>query len=149
MIDWIDSMCKAWGRCSRSIISGANSAGDIQGYPTRDTIERARQGMLNMKDRGGPHGQHFAEVRVGDALVIANAMKQTPLMPEALQAALFVHYVVRAKPELRVKVLARYIGRARDREAMPHAEYWRLLDRAHYFLLSRIPAPNAEPDRAA
>jgi hypothetical protein len=150
VIDWIDTACKAWGRCTRRIIAGTNLAGDIEGFPTRDTIERARQGLLDVK-QSGPRSQHFHEVRLGDALLVANAMKQTPLMPLPLQGVLWCHYVVHADLMVRVKTLGRFIGRSRDREAMTRADYWRLLDRAHYFLSARIAPPGArdEPRHAA
>src|SRR5215469_14594245 len=93
VIDWFDSACKSWGRCIRWILADTG-----EGFPTRDTIERARQGLLSLGEGGGPRSQHFGEVRLGDALLIANAMKQTPLMPLELQAGLWAHYVVKASP---------------------------------------------------
>jgi hypothetical protein len=76
VIDWIDTACKAWGRCTRWII-----AQTVEGYPCMDTIERAGEGLLSMRECGGlPHAQHFSEVRRGDALLVENAMKQAPLM---------------------------------------------------------------------
>ena len=51
---------------------------------------------MSARDGGGPRGQHFPEVRLRDALLIANAMKATPLMPEPLQAVLWCHYDTRA-----------------------------------------------------
>jgi hypothetical protein len=48
-----------------------------------------------VRDGGGARGQHFPEVRLCDALLIAYAMKATPLMPEPLQAVLWCHYDAR------------------------------------------------------
>jgi hypothetical protein len=105
-----------------------------------DCIERARQGLLDVR-QGGPRSQRFTEVRLGDALLIANAMKQTPLMPLPLQGILWCHYVTHADLSLRVRALGKYIGRSRPTEAITRADYWRLLDRAHYFLSARIEPP--------
>jgi hypothetical protein len=48
-----------------------------------------------VRDGGGPRGQHFPEVRLCDVLLMAYAMKATPLMPELLQAVLWCHYDAR------------------------------------------------------
>jgi hypothetical protein len=133
VIDWVDSAGKTWGRCTRWILTDAG-----EGYPSADTIERARQGMLSMGD--GPPSQHLRKVRLGDAHLVANAMKQSPLMPLPLQAVLRTHCVARASAPLRAKTLGKSLGR-REREGMSKAEYWRLLDRSHYFLAARIEPP--------
>ena len=103
---------------------------------------RAREALLSVGDGGGSRGQDFPEVRLRDARLIANAMKATPLMPEPLQAVLRCHCVTRADAPVRVKMLSRFLGR-RDREAMSRTEYWRLLDRSHYFLAGKIETPRA------
>jgi hypothetical protein len=86
---------------------------------------------------GGPRSQHFSEVRTGDALLVANAMKAAPLMPLPLQGVLWCQYVFRARPPVRIMTLGRYLG-----ERISHGEYFRLLDRSHYFLAARIEPPS-------
>lgn len=139
MIDWLDPMCKAWGRCSRWILADTG-----EGYPSRDTIAKAHDGLLSLRENG-PHSQHFSEVRVGDALLVANAMKVTPLMPFELQATMWTHYVTKAPAKKRAHLLGRYLGRV-DRtglRTLSVPEYWRFLDRAHWFLAARIEAPQS------
>ncbi len=56
VIDWVDSCCKTWGRCTRWILTDTG-----EGYPTADSIERARQGLLSMGD--GPRVVRFDGIR--------------------------------------------------------------------------------------
>lgn len=125
MIDWLDESCKAWGRCTRWILADTN-----EGYPNADTIERARQGMLSLGAGGAPR---FAEVRVDQALAIATAMRQEPHMPLTLTATVWAQYVVEGRPRHKLPALSLYLG-----QAISIAEYWRNVDRAHYFLAARL-----------
>lgn len=132
MIDWVNEACKSWGRCTRWILADTN-----EGYPSQDTIERARQGFLECQ---GSSTQYFNEVRVGLALEVATAMHAEPLMPEALLATLWAQYVVlppkgksHGFSKVRTATVARYLG-----VPLSLPEYWRNVDRAHYFLAARI-----------
>jgi hypothetical protein len=136
VLDYIDSACRAWGRSTRWILTDTG-----EGFPTADTIERARQGMLSAKDR--TPSQHFPEVRLGDALAIANAMRAPPAMPIALQAVLWAHYVARCRSSERARTLGLYLGR-RGPTGLSMPEYWRWLDRAHWWLASRIVSQRAD-----
>lgn len=127
MIDWVDTSCKAWGRCTRWMLADTN-----EGYPSMDTIARARTGYLNMK--GGTLSGKFGEVRLGEALEIARAISAEPLMPEALQATLWAQYVVRVPSKGRAALVGSYLG-----ITLTIPEYWRNLDRAHHFLAGRLP----------
>jgi hypothetical protein len=127
MIDWVDTSCKAWGRCTRWILADTN-----EGYPSMDTIARARNGYLDMK--GTVLSGKFGEVRVGEALEIARALAAEPLMPEALQATLWAQYVVRIPSKGRAALVGTYLA-----TTVTIAEYWRNLDRAHHFLAGRLP----------
>lgn len=130
MIDWLDDDCTVWGACSRWILNGPPD--HEEGWATKDTIERAREGLLDSKQRG-PLTQHFGEVRVGRALSVHNGMRVDPMMPELLQATLWVQYVVKVKTTVKVAALNRYF---RSNISVP--EFWRNIDRAHHFLSARV-----------
>lgn len=125
MIDWLNEYCKEWGTCTRWILTDTN-----EGYPSADTIEKARQGMLSLT---GASSRHWPEVRVNHALMIANAMKQPPHMPLELTATVWAHYVVKGRPRNKLPALSKYLGRT---VSVP--EYWRNVDRAHWFLAGRL-----------
>ena len=127
MIDWVHEACKSWGRCTRWILADTN-----EDYPSSDTIERARQGMLSMG--GGTFAQRFREVRVGDALAVMVAISTEPVMPLTLTAHVWTQYVVTGTARHKLPGLSRYLG-----VVISVAEYWRNLDRAHHFLAARIP----------
>lgn len=129
MIDWVDASCKAWGRCTRWILTDTN-----EGYPSMDTIARARGGYLDAKSP--TLSAKFGEVRLGEALEIARAIAAEPLMPEALQATLWAQYVVRVPSKVRAEVVGRYLL-----VTLSIPEYWRNVDRAHHFLAGRLPRP--------
>lgn len=130
MIDWVDEDCSVWGACTRWIINGRDN--HEEGWPTKDTIERAREGLLDSKQRG-PLTQHFGEVRIGRALAVHCAMRYLPMMSETLQATLWAHYVVKTKTITKVIVLTKYLG-----VTISIPEHWRNVDRAHHFLSARI-----------
>ncbi len=137
MIDWVDSCCRAWGRSTRWIITSSNRFGDPEGYPSATTIAKARAGLLSFGAAGGgPRPQPFREVRLDDALMIARAMAIEPHMPIVLTAHMHAQYVIEGRPRNKLPALSRYLG-----ERITIAEYWRNLDRAHFFLSARIAAP--------
>lgn len=125
MIDWIDERCKSWGSSTALIMHG------VAGWPSMDTIERARQGLLSMGE--GSARQHFPEVRRGYALEIARAMCEPTHMPLQLTATMWAQYVVGGKVPSKLAPLSRYLG-----HPISLPEYWRNVDRAHYFLAARL-----------
>jgi len=129
MIDWVHQYGKSWGACTRWMLKDTN-----EGYPSRDTIQKAYEGMHG--GSGGVLSQHWPEVRVGESLKVANAMAMRPLIPESLVATMWATYVVHAPAKRRAHVLSMYLKRP-----IGLAEYWRLLDRAHTFLSARIESP--------
>jgi hypothetical protein len=93
---------------------------------------------------GGPRAQQFLEVRRGDALAIARAMAIAPHMPLVLTAHMWAQYVIHGHARQKLPGLSRYLGRV-----ITVAEYWRSVDRAHYWLAGRLPAPVSAPPPAA
>lgn len=133
MIDYIDAACKAWGRCTRWILTDTN-----EGYPSADNFAKARAGMLDAAtDRALV--QHFGEVRLGDALDIARALAQQPYLREDAHAVLWAQYVVKAKAWQRAKAVSGYLG-----VDISIPRYWRLLDNAHHFLSARVDVPRGK-----
>lgn len=126
MIDWVDESCKAWGRCTRWMLVDTN-----EGYPSMDTIARAKGGYLDAKAR--TLSAKFGEVRLGEALEVARAISVLPLMPQPLQATLWAQYVVTCPSKQRASIVGRYL---QIQLTLP--EYWRNVDRAHHFLAGRI-----------
>jgi hypothetical protein len=57
-------------------------------------------------------------------------------MPLTLTATMYAQYVIEGRARAKLPALSRYL-----RENITITEYWRNVDRAHYFLSSRIPAP--------
>jgi hypothetical protein len=138
VIGWLDESCKQWGRCTRWIIASSNKFGDPEGYPSANTLAKAREGMLSFGSGvGGPRSQHFDEVRLEESLIIARAMPLAPHMPITLTAHLWAQYVVEGRASAKLPALSRYLG-----EVITVAEYWRNVDRAHYFHSGRIAAPS-------
>jgi hypothetical protein len=102
-----------------------------EGYPSMDTIAKARGGYLDAKARG--LAAEYGEVRSAQALDVARAIATEPLMPEALQAVMWAQYVVRCPSKTRALVVGQYL-----RMSLTIPEYWRNVDRAHYFLAARL-----------
>lgn len=120
MIDAIDEMCKVWGAQKLYILNGQ------QGWTPQSVIVRFRE----MRDGAGSRTERLTqfpeEGHLGEGLLIARAMMDAP---EALRAIVYVHYVI---PRVRSKIKAQTLGLA-----IP--EYWRYLDRAHYWIAARLP----------
>lgn len=137
MIDWVHSYGKAWGACTRWMLADTN-----EGYPSRDTIQKAFEGMS--ASGGGTVKQRFPEVRLGESLAVANALGMRPLMPLSLWATMVSTYVVVVPAKRRATVLGEYLG-----HPVTVTEYWRLLDRAHVFLSARIESPEVLAQKSA
>jgi hypothetical protein len=135
VIDWLQEPCKSWGRSTRYILSSTNKFGDPEGYPSADTIQKARQGMLSL-GTGGMPDRHFREVRLNGSLEIARAMAAEPRMPIILTAHMYAQYVIEGPAHQKLPGLSRYLG-----TVITVAEYWRNVDRAHYWLAGRLPVP--------
>ena len=132
IIAWVNESCKAWGRCTRWILTDTN-----EGYPCMDTLSRARGGCLEARAQG--LNLQYGEVRLAEALEVARAILLEPLMPEALHATLWAQYVVRYPSRERAAAVGKYL-----KIILTTPEYWRNLDRAHFFLAARIGLPNSK-----
>ena len=126
MISWVNESCKAWGRCTRWILTDTN-----EGYPCMDTLSRARGGCLEARAQG--LNLQYGEVRLAEALEVARAILLEPLMPEALHATLWAQYEVRCRSADRAAAVGHYL-----KVVLTVPEYWRNVDRAHYFLAARL-----------
>lgn len=138
VITWVDEACKAWGRCTRWMLADTG-----EGYPSMDVIAKARDGLLNIR-ASGIAAQKFGEVRVGDALEVARAMRGdpeagVPNMPIELTATMFAQYVVRSKINFRIDAVGELL-----RVELSRTRYFEYVDGAHYFLMARIQTPDAE-----
>lgn len=132
LIDWIHESCKSWGDCTRWILADTG-----EGYPSCDTIERARQGGLDVG--AGTVRQRFGEVRQGASLQIARAMAANPPLPAMrydLVATMWVQYVTRFPSKNRGQVLGKLLHKE-----ISVAEFWRMVDGCHHFLEARLTAP--------
>lgn len=127
MITWIDESCKAWGRCTRWILTDTN-----EGYPSMDTLRKAREGFMDASSRS-LLTREYGEVRLATALEVARAVAQQPLLPEPLQATLWAQYVVCCRARERASAVSRYLH-----VTLSLPEYWRNVDRLHYFLAARL-----------
>jgi hypothetical protein len=69
------------------------------------------------------------------ARLLGNALVQRPLMPRELIGTAWCHYVhPAARTTIRITMLSRFLQCGH----LSAPEYWRNVDRLHYFLLSRI-----------
>lgn len=127
MIAWIDESCKAWGRCTRWILTDTN-----EGYPSMDSLRKAREGFMDAGSRSLLTIE-YGEVRLAEALDVARAVAQQPLLPEPLQATLWAQYVVLCRARERASAVGRYLHLS-----LSLPEYWRNVDRLHYFLAARL-----------
>jgi hypothetical protein len=70
VIDWINSMCRSWGRSAQRLLPEVT-----QSRPTAATLETVRQELLVIRAQPG----RLAEV--DDAVLIANALAALPAVP--------------------------------------------------------------------
>jgi len=127
MIDYVDEACKSWGRCTRWILTDTN-----EGYPSMDSLRKAREGFMDASSRN-LLVREYGEVRLATALEVARAVAQQPLLPEPLQATLWAQYVVLCRARERANAVSRYLH-----ITLSLPEYWRNVDRLHYFLAARL-----------
>lgn len=146
MIDGIKDACQSWGRAMRWILSAEG-----EGFPTVASFERANQG--DMDANSITLKQRFGEVMTKDALAVSLAMRRTPIMPEQLHRALFVHYVVprwitdhdeEGNPQRREITT---VMKARDLGYPRVQPYYTALDYGYHFLLGRIEVTMPVPRR--
>lgn len=121
MIDAIDEMCRIWGIQKWRILRSTE-----QGWTPQSAIARFR----DLRDGAASSTQKLVqfpeECHAGEGLMVSRAMSDAP---ELLRRVLFVHYAI---PRLRSKEKAEAL-----RVSMP--EYWRHIDRAHYWIAARLP----------
>jgi len=140
VIDAIHEMCQIWGAQELHKRSDTN-----QGHPGRSSIARARESqfdptkptpILRQKKRTAfgrdtffPRPVQFTEEgHVGDGLTVAHALIGAP---EALQSIAFAHYAVIG---FNAKEKAARLG-------ITPPDYWRFIDRLHYWIAARIWSP--------
>lgn len=142
MIDWVDAACKSWGDCTRWMLDvSTNPKRHIDGYPTRDTIEKARDGLLNVR-ASGLATQQFGEVRAGSALEVARAMRGAPdatpsvlPMPYPLTVTMHAQYVARMpNPVKRAAIVSEFL-----RAEIGVRGYWNYVHDCHVWLSARLP----------
>lgn len=154
MIDWVEPACRAWGKCVRWIEYGRRYKRQLihEGYPSQDTIAKARDGLLNVR-ASGPAAQHFGEVLVGDALAVSVAMRgepdgwpAIPPMPEQYQVMMWAHYVViDANVPKRADIVGYYM-----RVELSVRRYWGLVHESQVWLSARLPSKTVHtPERSA
>jgi hypothetical protein len=139
-IEAIKQMCDTWGGQELAKRHDTN-----QGWPGASSVARARDSQFDPtppmsllrrrkrtalgRDTFFPHPAQFTEEgHTGDGLVVSRALIGSP---EALQTICFVHYAVSG---FNAKEKA-------DRLGISRAEYWRHVDRLHYWLAARIYEP--------
>lgn len=132
MIDWVDQACKDWGRCTRWMFTATG-----EGFPHADVIQRAREGRLSADESSLK--QHFGEVRTGNALEVARALNTKPYAPEILQTVLWAQYVLKARSKERIEAVEQYL-----RTELSATDYWRTVDRLHWWLVSRMECSTVE-----
>jgi hypothetical protein len=119
MIDAIDEMCRVWGAQKRHMINSRE-----QGWTPQSVIAKFRE----LHDAAGSSTQQLVqfpeEGHLGEGLMVARALYDAP---ETLRRIVFIHYVV---PRVRAKMKA-------DALHLSMPEYWRQIDRAHYWIAAR------------
>jgi hypothetical protein len=105
------------------------------GSPAGDVIERAHAALLTL---GATREARWSGVDLDAARLLGDALVQRPLVPRELIGTAWCHYVhPAARTNIRIAVLSRFLRC----ERLSTPEYWRNVDRLHYFLLSRIERP--------
>jgi hypothetical protein len=123
MIDAIDEMCRTWGAQKHHILTSRE-----QGWTPQSVIARFRE----LRDGAGSSTERLMqfpeEGHIGEGLMVARAMMDAP---EILRRIVFAHYVIR---RVKAGVKATALG-------ISLAEYWRDVDRAHYWIAARVDGP--------
>lgn len=151
MIDAIHEMFQVWGAQQRGIENATD-----QGWLERSVIAKFRDSQFEPKaDTGATrtargkdsmtvHPVQFTEEgHTGPGLQIAVAMRREPFAPEELQAIAWLKYVV--------FVPSWYDGSSdkykSTRVGLSSTEYWRYIDRLHYWTASRLDAVGTDKSR--
>lgn len=117
MIQWVDELCKDWGRAQHRLLFG------FQGWPTRSMLGRLiDEGIIGASSN--QFTMQYPEVLSAENLKTANAIKTLPEEPRAL---ITIHYVFRL--------------RARDkceRIEMPIRTYYARINDAHRAIESAL-----------
>lgn len=135
MIDWLERPCKDWGACTRYLLAETN-----EGFPGRDPIQKAREGMLSLGE--GTINQHFPEVRLGDALAIQRTLVYPSPMPLDFLAVLWTYYVAKGPVTQKLIPLSHYLHRPLELK-----DFWHTIDRAHWFIAGRWESPDVVKQR--
>lgn len=125
MIEWVHDMCRLWARQARH---------DQSGYAKRSPCSDAKD------YQGGGIGsfrvtQFAQESFTGEGLMVHVAVRgdmtapwQHPGAPVELQVIHEWHYMDRRKPKQKAPELGISVS-----------EYWRYVDRLHYWIAARVP----------
>lgn len=132
MIEWVGDMCRVWGRQKRRHLEGGfsyiNEKGEeirhVDGWPPVSIMGKYREERDGSSQ--GKREQHFPEGFTGEGLMVAVALIG---MPEPQARALWMHYVPPKLPSKRRAQLCSQTVR----------EYFDNLDRAHYWIMARLP----------
>lgn len=142
MIKHIDSLCETWGAQRRYIDFGVD-----QGFRGETTVETAIRFRLSdrapawfrkrqfsakgMQDCVIRPTQFSEEGHTGDGLVVAKALHGAP---EDLRKLSYARYVI-----MLTEVEGSIHQYKADQLGISLSDYWRLLDRLHYFIAGRLP----------
>lgn len=147
MIDAINEMFQVWGAQRRAMDFGADQGWlercvvakfrDSQYERKQDNWFRVHQRTAKGADDFAPRPIQFTEEgHRGEGLAIAVAMRKEPAAPEALQAIAYLKYVIFCP--------VWYEGSAdkykSQRVGLSTTEYWRYIDRLHYWTAARLDA---------
>jgi DNA-directed RNA polymerase specialized sigma24 family protein len=108
-------MCRRWARAKLRIWNGGDGKGHEDGWPASSIAGRIRDEGEGLGQ--GAIRQHYAEVMVGEALIVARALDG---MAFGQRLALHLHYLTGAS----AREKARFVG-------VSKAGYWTLLGVAH------------------
>ena len=112
---WVQEMCRRWARAKLRIWNGGDGKGHEDGWPASSIAGRIREEGEGSGQ--GPLRQHYAEVMVGEALIVARAIEG---MAFGQRLCLHLHYLTKAP----VREKAKFVG-------ISPAGYWSLLGVAH------------------
>lgn len=143
MIKSIDNMCEVWGGQRRYFDFGVD-----QGYRGETTVETARKFRLSARAPAWFRKRQFSAKGIQDFVIRPTQFTEEGHTGDGLVVALALHG---APEDLRKLAYARYVIMLTVEEGSIHqykadqlglslSDYWRLLDRLHYFIAGRQPA---------
>lgn len=113
---WVQEMCRRWARAKLRIWNGGDGKGHEDGWPASSIAGRIRDEGEGLGQ--GAIRQHYAEVMVGEALLVERVVKG---MPFKQRLVLHLHYII-------------HPGSAKEKAKSAEvsvASYWSILNNAH------------------